>query len=61
MEHAIGKKITLEVVESNVQENCDECDLAYICCQELSSQRWQCVAEHRTDHKNIIYKEIKDE
>lgn len=58
-EHKIGTHITLEVVESNVKENCDECALAYICCQELSSLRWQCAAEYRTDHKNIIYKEVK--
>lgn len=55
MEHAIGTKITLEVVEDN---SCEECFFAPVCNAVF---RVKCNKKERTDHKNIIYKEIKEE
>lgn len=57
MEHAIGKKITLEVVEGNGCDGCffvngDEC---------LAPFTQVCKYKARKDHKNIIYKLIKEE
>lgn len=56
MEHAIGTKITLEVVEDN-GGGCEDCfffDWDVRC-------HISCLAQERTDHKDIIYKEMKDE
>lgn len=61
MEHAIGTKITLEVVENN--ESCEECIFSEfkVCYKpERLGNRHDCFEEYRTDHKNIIYKEIKE-
>lgn len=55
MEHAIGTRITLEVVESY---KCDECFFLYNNCCNASNMR--CDKKMRKDGKNIIYKEIKD-
>lgn len=55
MEHAIGTHITLEVVEDN---SCEECFFVSICNEALLVK---CNKKNRTDHKDIIYKEIKEE
>lgn len=61
MEHAIGTKITLEVVEidsENEENPCNGCVFYRIidCVRPIG---WECEEVSRTDHKNIIYKEIK--
>ena len=65
MEHAIESIITLpdgrkaEVVEDNndVFVPCAGCAFdVYFNCQGLA-----CIDDKRTDHKNIIYKEIKED
>lgn len=57
MEHAIGKKITLEVVEGKTCESCFF-ERGGVCAL---SNNLECVADFRTDHKNIIYKEIEED
>lgn len=57
MEHKIGTRITLEVVESS--KRCEGCFFDTINgCAETHG--WYCLCRNRTDHKNIIYKEIKE-
>lgn len=66
MEHSIGTKITLEdgrvveVVEVSIGHGCKGCALnaKYRC---VTPRRWICDDAMRTDHKNIIYKEVKEE
>lgn len=67
MEHKIGEIITLpdgrkaEVVETP-EDNCGKCLFAraeeVLDCMDICDL--DCAALHRTDRKNIIYKEIKD-
>lgn len=56
MEHKIGTRITLEVVECDWASTCADCFLyrSEIC------DVCRCRASQRSDHKNIIYKEIKN-
>lgn len=54
MEHKIGTKITLEVVERNSCKGCFFLDVIASC------KGTQCKYDERKDHKNIIYKEVKD-
>lgn len=60
MEHKIGEIVTLpdgrkaEVVEDNGKYRCHRC---YFC---RSCYGRTCYHKERTDHKNIIYKEIKE-
>lgn len=63
MEHAIGTRITLEdgrvieVVEApNRLYRCDSC-IFDGCFESCDSDK--CSEYDRTDHKNIIYKEVK--
>lgn len=58
MEHAIGTRITLEVVEQK-DDSCKGCffDDTYRGC--FDCEIFDCMAAFRTDHKNIIYKEVK--
>lgn len=57
MEHAIGTKITLEVVEGI---SCKDCFFNYgQSCGK--SHDTKCAAFDRTDHKSIIYKEVKED
>lgn len=58
MEHAIGTKIILEVVEG---DDCEGCLFGNHEHQCEVLRGWECQAEFRTDHKNVIYKEIKAE
>lgn len=62
MEHKIGTRITLEVVEidsENEENSCNGCvfDRIIDCIRPIG---WECGETTRTDHKNIIYKEVKD-
>lgn len=61
MEHKIGEIVTLpdgrkaEVVESPC--NCKDCifkDERMDVCR-----KYECIRNHRTDHKDIIYMEVK--
>lgn len=64
MEHKIGEIITLsdgkkaEVVEG-LCENCVYHKIGYEFYCDIPRQ-YECMANYRTDHKNIIYKEIKE-
>lgn len=66
MEHAIGTRITLEdgriaeVVE-DAGEVCDNCIFNVFDSCLPQGIGGYCTEEYRTDHKNIIYKEIKEE
>lgn len=55
MEHAIGTRITLEVVETENATSCDGCFFRGI----AGNCMVRCIG--RTDGKNIIYKEVKEE
>ena len=59
MEHAIGTEITLKVVEGK-DDKCDGCFFtnAKVGCEK--PDEWKCSCFSRTDHKNVIYKEIKE-
>lgn len=60
MEHKIGQRITLEAVEvvGNIYL-CDGCFFDGVFCRK--PYEWKCCKSQRTDGKNIIYKEIKEE
>lgn len=64
MEHAIGTKITLEVVKTTLEvveskdDRCDGCYFDHFCNKPKD---WICYSQERTDHKNIIYKEVKED
>lgn len=62
MEHAIGTKITLEVVESNKDgmHPCTGCFFDYENTCMLPGENI-CRKNSRSDRKNIIYKEIKED
>lgn len=63
MEHAIGTRITLadgrvvEVVEGKGCQGCIANPFSYdtLCLIK------KCHSRNRTDHKNIIYKEVKED
>lgn len=59
MEHEIGTRITLEVVESNF-EYCDGCYFADLYVTNCAS-KMKCARCYRTDGKNVIYNEVKEE
>lgn len=62
MEHAIGSIVNLpdgrkaEVVESPCF--CSGCVFLPVTAEECFE--YECLRKYRSDHKNIIYKEIKD-
>ena len=68
MEHAIGEIVPLpngrkvEVVEGKSCEGCAVCMEGMIACIKWTERGkiGTCFSIRRTDHKNIIYKEIKD-
>lgn len=55
MEHKIGTRITLEVVENDTNE-CSGCFF-----DKIVSERCNAPCCGRSDRKNVIYKEIKEE
>lgn len=66
MEHAIGEIVTLsdgrkaEIVEQDFCEGCAFHKTNINCYAERKYVLGDCDAKRRTDHKNIIYKKIKD-
>lgn len=67
MEHAIGTKITFsngEVAEVKEEPKnvCTECIFYSLHCREFKyfGIIGECEGKSRTDHKDIIYKEIKE-
>lgn len=60
MEHAIGTRITLEVVEVEARNGCNGCvfDRGIDCQKPVE---WYCGETNRKDHKYIIYKKVKEE
>lgn len=61
MEHRVGTKIQLEVVERDMHNNCNQCFFDFLCeYGEFPACSITCASWERTDHKNIIYKEIKE-
>lgn len=65
MEHAIGEIVTLpdgrkaEVMEGGQCVSC--CLFGDLCNYMKWDKSLECSYRSRTDHKNIIYKEIKEE
>ena len=57
MEHKIGTRITLEVVETESITLCCGCFFRDKCTENRSKG---CSAKSRTDGKSIIYKKIKE-
>lgn len=63
MEHRIGEIVTLpdgrkaKVVEGLCPECCFHMRGFEVFC--YAPREWKCMKVDRTDHKNIIYKEIK--
>lgn len=57
MEHEIGTHINLEVVEGC---NCEDC---FFCNNRTGACEcpYECRSLYRTDHKDVIYKEIKED
>lgn len=64
MEHKIGEVITLpygrkvEVVEG---DGCKDCVFSDLLCGSFEGIVGSCGDNNRSDHKNIIFKEIKKE
>lgn len=58
MEHKIETRITLEVVEVE-NDKCDGCYFDGFNCNKPKD--WMCYSRERSDHKNVIFKEIKEE
>lgn len=53
----VGAEVTLKVVEA---ENCDGCffDSKMFCCEVW--RKYPCSIKIRSDHKNVIFKEVKE-
>ena len=61
----VGERATLEVIEQNVCNGCDDCFFGYDdICYNLTYNGWcdgfQCEPKERYDGKNVIFKEIKE-
>lgn len=59
MEHATGTRITLEVVEVK-HHTCEGCFFEKA-CEYWSDYFLDCECNNRSDHKNVIYKEVKED
>lgn len=66
MEHKIGEIVTLpdgrkaKVVNNRKRQDCNGCVfITQFCC--LNYEDVFCDEFNRTDHKNIIYKEVKED
>ena len=60
----VGERVTLEVIEQNVSNGCDDCFFGYDdICYNQTYNGWcdgfQCEPKERSDGKNVIFKEIK--
>lgn len=59
MEHAIGTRVTLEVVE-RTESGCNGCFFGQgNDCSMFDN--WECDGLLRKDKKNVIFKEVKEE
>ena len=61
----VGERITLEVIEQNVCNGCDDCLFGHDgTCHNPTVNGWadgfDCEQENRSDGKNIIFKEVKE-
>jgi hypothetical protein len=62
----VGEKVTIEAVE---QEGCDGCffssDMNHTCNDPYKNNEgddiFECRESKRSDHKNVIFKEVKDQ
>ena len=61
----VGERVTLEAIEQDVCNGCDDCFFAYddTCCNPTYNG-WgdglQCEPKERSDCKNVIFKEVKE-
>ena len=60
----VGERVTLEVIEKNVCNGCDDCFFGYDdICYNPTYNGWcdgfQCEPKERSYGKNVIFKEIK--
>ena len=60
----VGERVTLEAIEQDVCNGCDDCFFAYDdTCYNPTYNGWcdgfQCEPKERSDGKNVIFKEIK--
>ena len=55
----VGERVTLEVTEAD-KESCKGCffDSKKFC--EVWQQYYPCSIKERSDHKNVIFKEVKE-
>lgn len=53
----VGEKITLEVIESSVCANCFFENKEDMCNADIELP---CSSKIRSDHKNVIFKEVKE-
>lgn len=65
MEHKIGEIVTMQDgrkarVEEGLCEHCAYHKFGYDFYCDIP-RKYECMAIYRTDHKSIIYKEIKEE
>ena len=61
----VGERITLEVIEQNVCNGCDDCFFGYDdICHNPTLNGWAdgfyCEPENRSDGKSIIFQEVKE-
>ena len=61
----VGERITLEVIEQNVSNGCDDFFFGYDdICYNPTYNGWgdgfQCEPKERSDCKNVIFKEVKE-
>lgn len=61
----VGEKVTLEAIEQDVCNGCDDCFFGYDdTCYNPTYNGWgdgfQCEPEERSDGKHVIFKEVKE-
>ena len=58
----VGERVTITIEAVEQDGTCDGCffDLGKFGCNNASGILGQCVAELRSDNKNVIFKEVKE-
>ena len=61
----VGEKVTLEAIEWDVCDGCDDCFFGYDdTCYNPTYNGWGdgflCEPEERSDGKHVIFKEVKE-
>lgn len=61
----VGEKVTLEAIEQDVCNGCDDCFFGYDdTCYNPTYNGWDdgflCEHEERSDGKHVIFKEVKE-